>query len=140
MNYKLMSHSICLTLLVLLINTGFSSAGQTVPLPYSVKKGTTAEKQAQIYTGYATWYGGGFHGRRTASGERFDMHKFTAAHRSLPFGTKVKVTNLNNKKSCIVKINDRCGRSNRMIIDLSHAAAKEIGISGSQRVKLEILE
>ena len=85
---------------------------------------------------HATWYGGKFHGRRTASGATYDMTKLTAAHKTLPFGTMVLVENPRNNKSIVVKINDRCPKAG--IIDLSKAAADSIGI-GSQRVLIHIL-
>ena len=92
--------------------------------------------------GRASYYGDYFHGRRTASGERFDVHKYTAAHRTLPFGTLVKVTNLINKKSVILKINDRGPHVRSRIIDLSKAAAKAIDLMrfGAARVSIEILK
>ncbi len=92
-------------------------------------------------SGLASWYGPGFHGRRTASGQRFNQYGLTAAHRSLPFGTKVKVTNIRNGRSAIVRINDRGPYSGRRIIDLSAGAARAIGMynSGVGNVKLEIL-
>ncbi len=98
-------------------------------------------KIAQV-RGMASWYGPGFQGRRTASGERYNKYAFTAAHRSLKFGTKVKVTNLNNGRSVIVRINDRGPYSRGRIIDLSYAAANRIGMvkSGVAPVKIEILK
>lgn len=89
-------------------------------------------------TGTATYYASYFHGRKTSSGERFSNQKYTAAHRTLPFGTEVTVTNLSNGKSVVVKINDRGPFNKRYIIDLSQKAAKEIGIfrSGSGKVEL----
>ena len=81
-----------------------------------------------VVTGKACYYASKFHGRRTTSGEVFNNDKFSAAHLSLPFGTVVKVTNLANGKSVKVKINDRGPHSKVFIIDLSQAAAKEIGI------------
>ncbi len=91
--------------------------------------------------GYASWYGGKFHGRLTSSGEVFDTNDMTAAHRSLPFGTMVKVTNLDNGKSAVVKINDRGPFVEGRIIDLSRAAAEEIDMLGQgvARVSLEIV-
>jgi len=80
--------------------------------------------------GIASWYGPRFHGRRTASGERYDQNKMTAAHKTLPFGTLVKVHNLDNDKSVIVRINDRGPFGNGRIIDVSKAAAKELGMIG----------
>lgn len=76
--------------------------------------------------GDACWYGKEFHGRRTAGGEIFDMYKLTAAHLNLPFGTYVKVTNLKNGKSVVVKINDRGPFVKGRIIDVSYAAAKKL--------------
>lgn len=92
--------------------------------------------------GMASWYGPGFHGRQSASGERFNQNAMTAAHRTLPFGTKVRVTNLNNGQSIIVRINDRGPFSGGRVIDLSAAAARKIGMmrSGVAPVQLEILE
>jgi rare lipoprotein A len=91
--------------------------------------------------GMASWYGPGFHGRRTANGERFNQHGMTAAHRSLPLGTNVKVTNLNNGRSVVVRINDRGPFSGGRIIDLSQGAARLIGVvqSGVAPVLLEVL-
>lgn len=77
--------------------------------------------------GKASWYGPGFQGRRTASGERFDMNELTAAHRTLPFGTRVRVRNEHNGREVIVRINDRGPRIPDRIIDLSKAAADALG-------------
>jgi rare lipoprotein A len=81
--------------------------------------------------GLATWYGGRrWHGRRTASGEPFDRHGLTAAHRSLPLGSRVRVVNLDNGREVHVRINDRGPRSRRFVIDLSEAAARRLGFRG----------
>ena len=93
-------------------------------------------------TGQASWYGvgDGFQGRKTASGERFNTHAFTAAHRTLPFGTKVKVTNLNNGRSVFVRITDRGPYAGKnRIIDLSHAAKSAIGMGGTAKVSLQVV-
>lgn len=90
-------------------------------------------------TGHASWYGPGFHGRRAASGERFDQNQMTAAHKTLPFGTILLVTNTRNNKSCLVRINDRGPYVAGRMIDLSAAAAKAVGISGVGTVRLDIL-
>ena len=82
-------------------------------------------------TGYASWYGGKFQGRQTANGETFDTNTLTAAHKTLPFGTIVEVTNLKNGKSVQVRINDRGPFVEGRIIDLSRAAAVEIGMMGA---------
>lgn len=92
-----------------------------------------------LQEGLAVWYGPGFHGRRTASGERYDMYALTAAHPSLPFGTRVRVTNLKNGKSVVVRINDRGPFGGRYIIDLSYAAAKTLGALSATRVRVEVV-
>jgi len=91
--------------------------------------------------GLASWYGGKFHGRLTSSGEVFDTNEMTAAHKTLPFGTMVKVTNLDNGETAIVKINDRGPFVEGRIIDLSRAAADALGMVGQgvAKVSLEIL-
>lgn len=90
-------------------------------------------------TGIATWYGNLFQGRRTASGERYDMYAFTAAHRSWPLGACVRVTALASARSVIVRINDRGPFVRGRVIDLSYAAAQALGVvsAGSGQVKLE---
>jgi peptidoglycan lytic transglycosylase len=90
-------------------------------------------------TGRASYYAEKFHGRTTANGERFNMWQMTAAHRTLPFGTKVKVTNLRNKKSIVVRINDRGPFKPGRIIDLSKGAAAKIDMirSGTAKVRVE---
>ncbi len=102
-----------------------------------------AEADAQFLgTGRASFYGTKFHGRPTASGQRFDMHKLTAAHRTLPFGSKLRVTNERNGKSVIVTVNDRGPFHHNRVLDLSRAAAKEVGMvnAGSANVRLELLK
>jgi rare lipoprotein A len=80
--------------------------------------------------GLASYYAGKHHGRRTASGEVFDMHELTAAHRTLPFGTRVRVTNLANGRETVVRINDRGPFRRGRIIDVSYAAAGRLGFVG----------
>ncbi len=91
--------------------------------------------------GMASWYGGKFHGRITTNGERYNMYKITAAHRTLPFGTLVRATNLKNDKSVIVRINDRGPWIPDRVIDLSYGAAKKIEMTedGVARVRLDII-
>ena len=91
--------------------------------------------------GVASYYGNPHHGRRTASGERFDMHDMTAAHRTLPFGTRVRVTNLGNGRSVVVRINDRGPWKKGRIVDISYDAARELHMVGvgTARVRLDIL-
>jgi rare lipoprotein A len=83
--------------------------------------------EAELARGRASWYGHRFHGRRTSSGERFDMNEFTAAHPTLPFGTLVRVRNAINGREVVVRINDRLPRMRDRIIDLSKAAAAALG-------------
>jgi rare lipoprotein A len=101
----------------------------------------TAPLHASVSEGVASYYGERFDGRRTASGARFDMHALTAAHRSLPFGTRVAVTNKANGRSVDVIINDRGPFVGGRSIDLSKAAAREIGMlgSGTAPVRLEVV-
>lgn len=85
----------------------------------------------EVVTGRASWYGRAHHGLVTASGERYDMHALTAAHRSLPFGTRLRVTNLNNGEVVEVRINDRGPMIQGRILDLSYAAAQKLGAVGA---------
>jgi len=92
-------------------------------------------------TGVASWYGGKFHGRRTASGSRFNQNALTCAHRTLPFGSQLKVTNIANGKSVLVQVNDRGPAIRSRLIDLSKAAAKELDFikRGTTQVQLELI-
>ncbi|MDJ0633897.1 MAG: septal ring lytic transglycosylase RlpA family protein [Xenococcaceae cyanobacterium MO_188.B29] len=108
--------------------------------PIIVEKSNNVENQSTIeqpqplhiaravFSGKASWYGPGFHGRFTANGERYNQYALTAAHRSLPFGTRVRVTNMNNGRSVVVRINDRGPFIRGRVIDLSTAAASNIGM------------
>jgi rare lipoprotein A len=89
-------------------------------------------------SGVASYYGPGFHGRRTANGERFDMHGLTAAHRSMPFGSKIQVTNLGNGKSVVLRVNDRGPYIHGRVLDVSSGAANLLGMkqSGTARVSI----
>ena len=96
---------------------------------------------ARTFGGKASWYGPGFHGRLTANGERYNQNAMTAAHRRLRFGTRVRVTNLKNGRSVVVRINDRGPYINGRVIDVSAAAARTLGMikSGVAPVKITIL-
>jgi rare lipoprotein A len=98
-------------------------------------------KLKKVIRGEASWYGPGFHGKKTASGEIFDQRKLTAAHKTLPLGTKAKVTNLQNGNTVEVEINDRGPYVGERVIDLSHAAADVLGFveSGITLVRIELL-
>lgn len=93
-------------------------------------------------TGLASWYGRQFHGKKTASGETFDMNALTAAHPSLPMNCYIKVTNKDNGKSVVVRVNDRGPFHGNRVLDLSYGAAKQIGITqrGSGNVTIERVE
>lgn len=101
------------------------------------KKGTEKTE-----TGVASYYHSKFQGRPTASGELYDAEKFTAAHNRLPFGTRIKVTNLRNKRSVIVTVNDRLHHRNTRLVDLSRVAAAKLGYIGRglAKVKVEVLK
>jgi rare lipoprotein A len=100
------------------------------------------DSRSLVGEGMASYYASEFAGSRTASGERFDPGAMTAAHRTLAFNTRVAVTNLANGKEVVVRINDRGPWGKGRIIDISHAAARQIGMdrSGTARVKLELLD
>lgn len=89
--------------------------------------------------GIISFYADKFHGRKTASGARFDKHAFTAAHRTLPFGTKVEVTNVETGASVVVEVNDRGPFSRNRILDLSPAAARKLGMIGKGTIKAKVV-
>lgn len=101
----------------------------------------TVVSVGDTFTGRASWYGSDFHGKSTTNGEGYDMHAMSAAHKTLPMNTVVRVTNLENSTNCVVRINDRGPFVESRIIDLSYAAAKEINLvaKGSAQVRLEVL-
>ncbi|WP_406565749.1 septal ring lytic transglycosylase RlpA family protein [Acinetobacter wanghuae] len=105
------------------------------------KLNTVASNTVRKFTqsGTASWYGRQFHGRKTASGETFDMNGLTAAHRSLPLNCYIRVTNKNNGRSVVVKVNDRGPFHGNRVLDLSYGAAKQIGLTnaGTGNVSIE---
>ncbi len=109
--------------------------------PLTASADETKASVAKTISGSASWYGDKFHGRKTANGERYDMYKLTAAHKTLPFGTKVRVTNKASGKSVVVRINDRGPFIKGREIDLSRGAANAVGMinSGVARVTLDVL-
>lgn len=98
-------------------------------------------KPGSVQIGRASWYGPGFHGRKTASGERFDMHALTAAHRTLPINSVVRVRSLSSGESVSVRINDRGPFAKNRVIDLSYRAAKSLGMidKGEEHVEIEVV-
>ncbi len=126
-------------------DSGKSAGGSKGPRgtrPYTIK-GKTYYPLLSAHgfreEGAASWYGPGFHGEQTANGERYDMHGMTAAHKLLPFGTKLKVTNKSNGRSIVVRVNDRGPFVSDRVIDLTRAGAEEIGMlaKGTAPVILE---
>jgi rare lipoprotein A len=126
------------------LKSGFPSIPD-YPQSYQMgKKGDHSQKQGyESYkeTGIASWYGEDFHGKETSSGEIYDMHALTAAHKTLPLGTYVRVTNLHNHRPVVVKINDRGPFVKERIIDLSYRAAQELDMvkNGTALVELKAL-
>jgi rare lipoprotein A len=150
-----MMKSISGLLSVLLLSAGFAAAsdpGTKVETPAaqsssrSRSNSKTASKASakagKTQVGNASWYGKAFHGRPTASGEDYDMFQLTAAHRSLPLGTYVKVTNLRNGKWAVLKVNDRGPFVGNRILDVSYGAAQVLNFRGRgiEKVKVEVVE
>ena len=133
----------CMTMLLATIVAGCSTrprialpeleAPAAAPVP-------DATPSVELGRGKASWYGPGFHGKRTASGERFDMNAMTAAHRTLAFGTRVLVRNVRNGREVIVRINDRGPHVRGRIIDLSKAAAAEIDLIDAGEALVVLIE
>lgn len=119
-------------------NSGTDGITAKAPKP---RRGVRTLKQRPYQIGTASWYGKYFQGRETASGEPYNMFQFTAAHRQLPLGSWVKVTNLKNNRWVIVRINDRGPVPPNRIIDLSYGAAQILGLRpmGVAKVRLELL-
>lgn len=114
-------------------------AAPEAPPPPAEAPPPRAAEPPQEQVGIASYYGHRFHGRRTASGERYDMRKLTCAHRTAPFGTRLRVTELEGGRSVVVRVNDRGPFSRGRIVDLSLAAARALGIvqRGVARVRVE---
>ena len=130
-----MRRAACLGLAAMLLLGGCASDPKKYRYPPSV-----TPKAGLVQTGIASWYGPGYDGKRTSSGEVFDQDALTAAHVNWTFGTRVKVTLLSTGKSVVVRINDRFPNKNRAI-DLSRGAAQKIGLigPGTGKVRLEVL-
>jgi rare lipoprotein A len=127
------------TLLVALGITASASDPAAPAKPTENKPVQHGKVRRWLQIGTASWYGRYFQGKQTANGEQYDMNGLTCAHRSLPLGTWLRVTNLKNRKSVFVRVNDRGPMPDDRIVDLSYAAAKAVGISGLGKVKLERL-
>lgn len=131
-----MRRAACLGLLALLLTAGCASDPKKYRFPPAV-----TPRAGLVQTGIASWYGPGYDGKRTSSGEVFDQDALTAAHVNWTFGTRVKVTLLSTGKSVVVRINDRFPNHKNRAIDLSRGAARQIGLigPGTGKVKLEVL-
>ncbi len=107
-------------------------------IPEAVRPPVSEDLLRPVQTGYASWYGRLHQGRRTASGETYDMNRFTAAHPALPMGTRLVVTNLKNGRSVTVRVNDRGPTVSGRIVDLSYAAARDLRAIGDGVVPVRI--
>jgi peptidoglycan lytic transglycosylase len=134
----LMKGGVVVITLMLILGVGASASD---PAPVTKDPATQPVKKAKTHHWYqigeASWYGIRFQGHTTANGEPFDMNALTCAHRSLPLGSWIRVTNLRNHKSIFVRVNDRGPVPEDRVVDLSYAAARAVGIRGLAKVKLE---
>jgi len=126
---------VSLSLVVLALGLPASANGAGAAL--DMQPGKTFKHLIEI--GQASWYGLKFQGRRTATGESYDMNLMTCAHRSLPLGSWVKITNLKNRKTVVVRVNDRGPALGDRIVDLSFAAAQAVGLRGVGKVRLDTM-
>jgi rare lipoprotein A len=120
-----------------LILTLGATASATDVTPDAQTKPQTVKPRRWFEIGQASWYGRKFQGRKTAAGETYDMNGLTCAHRTLPLGSWIRVTNLKNRKSVFVRVNDRGPVPSNRIVDLSFGAAQRVGLLGIGKVKLE---
>jgi len=122
--------------IALLLSTGCATTGGPKPVPEP-----GPETESATITGTASFYAHHFHGHKTASGQVYDENELTAAHRTLPFGTQVRVTNLKNDRSVVVTVNDRGPHNRHRVIDVSRHAADLLGFvsAGTTRVRLQVI-
>ncbi len=120
----------------------FVQPAASLPLPAEALQADTGKLPPTVQTGVASYYHSRFQGRPTASGQRYDEQKLTAAHNTLSFGTRIRVTNLRNNRSVIFTVNDRMHHNNKRLVDLSRAAAVKLGYvsRGLTKVRVEILK
>ncbi len=110
---------------------------ENATIPNNPPSGKTVVKRHWFQIGKASWYGGKFNGRKTADGETYDMYAMTCAHRTLPLGSWIRVTNLKNNRSTLLRVNDRGPVPLNRILDLSYAAAQKLGMAGLAKVRVE---
>lgn len=124
---------------VLMLSACSTPAPVAPTIPEPIQTPAPTPKLLFSQEGNASWYGNKHHGKKTANGERFDQNALTAAHRTLPFGSMVVVTNLRNQKSVTVRVNDRGPYSKKRILDVSRQAAEQLGMlkSGTAPIRLE---
>jgi rare lipoprotein A len=134
-------------ILGLAMSTSARGGAPTATVPTTITTGAkatvapnpVAKRKPKSQIGVASWYGWQFQGRKTAAGERFDMNSMTCAHPTLPMGTWLRVTNLKNRRTAFVRVNDRGPIIEGRIVDLSFAAAQMLGMPGLGKVKLEMV-
>lgn len=131
-----------LSLTVLLLSACSTAPVLPIHVPATLQVFTKKPEPRFSQEGRASWYGNKHHGKKTANGERFDQHALTAAHRTLPFGSRILVTNLSNQRSVVVRINDRGPYSRNRILDVSRQAAHELDMlkAGVVQVHLQTLD
>lgn len=138
---RYLAHTILLIILGLSSCSADGKSRRNVLYDYAEGKAPDRVIKNDEIEGVASWYGKRFQGRRTANGESFDMHKMTAAHKTFPFGTVVRVVRADTRQDVVVRINDRGPFTKGRVIDLSRAAASEIQLihTGTAKVELQIL-
>lgn len=129
----------CLFILLMTVHPLSSEASTTTTVQKTKKLVPSTVKEAKGIVGWAVYYKRHYHGKRTHSGAIYNERKLTAAHASLPHGTKVKVVNLANKRSVVVTITDRCRKRAGELIDLSREAARKLGFLGNGRARVQII-
>lgn len=137
-----LSAAFAMALLALSVPNGFARAERSTAATVGEIASAVERGISLVQEGVVSWYGAAFHDRKTASGERFDSNGYTMAHPTLPFGTEVKVTNLRNGRSVVVRVNDRGPHVGQRIADLSRAAAAQLGFlkRGVVRARIEVLD
>jgi rare lipoprotein A len=124
---------------VVLVMLALASVGCATARRPSVPDSVGGPEPGVRIDGLASWYGQQHQGLKTASGETFDMNKLTAAHRTLPFGTRLRVTNVENGKSVVVRVNDRGPHVAGRVLDLSYRAAQALGMTGAGVARVEVV-